>query len=721
MIIQLKKGWGVIQDIHELGERYEIYKHDFDPTMFGLPGMTAMPPWQPIDRLEHLQLTLAENPYYGFGLRQFNAAPWWYRNVFDVPECGEYATLIFRGVDYFADVWLNEVYLGSHEGYQNPFSFEVGGILKKKDNLLIVKVRAPWENNITPGGENDRFLHLIRDQMKGTYEHSDTFLPRDVNPIGIWNDVEIEVNEGVRLSEYPSVPYEISEDYKEARLYPSYHIHSYYETDITYSLTVKLEGDIRTVAEEEGSLHLGKGDNTFSTEMVIAHPRLWTVWERGIPYRYSITIQLHADGRVLLEKTRHFGIRRLELFRDEKEVYFILNGEKLYLRGATYFPDVYVSANNSDIYRRDIDNARICGLNSWRIHVHTERNELYDMCDEAGILLMQDSDFNWTHPSDEAWTKRALQIFGDTVKRLKDHPSIFCWVLLNEPRQDSYLARRPGPQMMKLVEELDPGRPYILSSWSADDPNSGDSHNYEGSLHGHHTHYTNIHDWKEKLNTEFGMDAPPVYSTLRKDPELVNILGQVVDGIDVIQEYQYRYMKYFIEHYRMQKFAPCGGHYQFLFSDVAPTSHFGLYDRCGIPKAGQRACVESNQPLAVMMDATREKPLGIWVVNDLLDPLGNVVVECLVWNDREQIIVNECIPVMVPGNSRILAAPLDFVVSEDREYTVRLRILKEDGSILAENVYEKAFHHPNHVAGHPYQMHHGLALRTYWAWLGTAE
>lgn len=717
MIYQINKGWGVVQDIHEFGEKYEIFKRDYDHTQFGVPHMKAMPPWQPIDRLEHLQLTLAKNPYYDFSLRQFNAAPWWYRNVFDVPECGAYATLTFKGVDYFADVWLNEVYLGSHEGYNNPFTFDVSGILQPKDNLLIVKVRAPLEYEIVEGHHNERFLFLVRDQMKGTYEHSDTFLPRDVNPLGIWNDVEVEVYDGVRLSDYPNVPYELAQDYSEAKLHPVYPLYSQKAETVDYRITVRLEGDIRPVVTSAGSLALNVGENTLTEDLLLPTPKLWTVWERGRAWRYTATLEILRDGKVILENTRAFGIRHVEIHRDEIDVYFKLNGDKIYLRGATYFPDAYVSANDVDLFRRDIAAAKLCGMNTWRIHVHTERDEFYDLCDQAGILLMQDSDFNWTHPTTEEWTQRALGIFGDTVKRLRDHPAIFCWVLMNEPRLDSYFTERPGPQLKKLIEELAPGAPYILSSWSINDPDSGDSHNYEGSLHGIHTHYTNIHDWLEKLNSEFGMDAPPVYSTLRQYPEIVSILGEVVDGIDIIHYYQYRYLKYFIEHYRLQKFAPCGGHYQFLFSDTAPCSQFGIYDRRGLPKMGQRACMESNQPVAVMMDATRDKPIAVWVVNDLLTPLGDVSVETVVWDDRGSIIVDNSTAVTVGGNSRVFVSPLEFDVDSAREYTVRLRILDAQGEILAENVYEKAFNHPNHVAGHPFQMHHGLAQRMFWAWL----
>lgn len=717
MVYQIKKGWSVVQDIHELGEKYGIFRRDFDPTIFGLPHMKAMPPWQPINRLEHLQLTLAANPYYDFSLRQFNAAPWWYRNMFDAPECGEYATLTFKGVDYFADVWLNEVYLGSHEGYNNPFTFDVSGILQPKDNLLIVKVRAPLEQQIVDDHYNERFLFLIRDQMKGTYEHSDTFLPRDVNPLGIWNDVLVEVFDTVRLNGNPCIPYELAEDYSEAQVRPSYSLYSHRTMAVDYQITIRLEGDIRPVAIASGSVVLEPGENDLTEELLLQSPKLWTVWERGRAWRYCATLELFCNGKCLLKNTRAFGIRRIEILRNEIEVCFKLNGERIYLRGATYFPDAYISANDVELFRRDIAAAKQCGVNAWRIHVHTERDELYDLCDREGLLLMQDSDFNWTHPTTQEWTQRALGIFEETVKRLRDHPSIFCWVLLNEPRQDSYLTERPGPQFKQLIEELAPDTPYILSSWSINDPDSGDSHNYEGALHGAHTHYTNIHDWLEKLNTEFGMDALPAYSTLRKDPQIVNILGNVIDGIDTIQYYQYRLLKYFIEHYRLQKFAPCGGHFQFLFSDTAPCSQFGIYDRRGLPKMGQRACIESNQPLAVIMDATRDKPIAVWVVNDLLKFLADVTVETVVWDQCGNVIVDKKTSVQIPGNSRVMAAPLEFPVDTEREYTVRLRILDENGDILAENTYEKAFNHPDHVAGHPFQMHHGLAQRMYWAWI----
>ena len=717
MTLHLKKGWSVIEDVHKMGEFYEIFKADFNPTLFGLPKMKAMSPWKPIGRLEHLQLTFAENPYYGFGLRQFNESPWWYRNEIEMEEETEFAVLQFHGVDYFADVWLNEQYLGSHEGYNTPFCFEVGDLLKKGKNLLIVKVRAPWDNVIVPGGEYDRFLMAIRDQMKGTYEHTDTFIPRDVNPIGIWDDVEVIVYNGLRIEPKPAVEVSLNDDYSKAETTIQYQLHSHLDIQAQYQLQIKEFNSEDVVAESSGSILLQKGTKSFSQSLPILNPKLWTIWERGDPNRYRVTLTVMAGADILLQDTQTFGIRKVEIIRNEKEVCFLLNGERVYLRGATYFPDAYISANSRQLYLRDLDNAKVCGLNALRIHVHSEKDELYDLCDSMGMLLMQDSDFNWTHPTDEEWTNRALKMYEEMVHRLKNHPSIFCWVCMNEPRLDSYLTERPGPQLMALTQELDPQRPFILSSWSINDPNSGDSHNYEGSLHGSHTHYTNIYGSLEKLNSEFGMDAPPIYSTLRHEPTACEILGDVVDGIDDIQYYQFRYLKYFIEHYRMQKFKPCGGHFQFLFTDTAPTSFFGVYDRFGIPKYAKRAFSESNLPVAIMMEAQRTKPEAVWIINDLLEAYPDVVASWQITDDENNVIDSGEKKLKLSANSLIKVCPLTFIPDDSKDYTVYLKLLDNKKSILAENIYESAFRHPDHTAGHPYLVHHGLALRTYWAWM----
>ena len=172
---------------HDAGEA-PASRDDWDPELLG----PAFSEWQPIERLAHLQLLLSDTPYYGRALRQFNAHPWWYRLAFATPPggAGRHATLSFEGVDYFCRVWLNGEYLGEHEGYFCPFSFEVGGLLRAEGaHLLVAKVWSPWDTATLPGGDRKRAYWAVRDLVKGTYEHADTMVQRDVNPVGIWAPV----------------------------------------------------------------------------------------------------------------------------------------------------------------------------------------------------------------------------------------------------------------------------------------------------------------------------------------------------------------------------------------------------------------------------------------------------------------------------------------------------------------------------------------------------
>ena len=84
-------------------------------------------------------------------------------------------------------------------------------------------------------------------------------------------------------------------------------------------------------------------------------------------------------------------------------------------------------------YLRDLLNVKAAGFNLVRVHVHTEQEVFYDLCDELGIAVFQDSEYNWTHPSTDEWAQRFADVYRENVKLLKHHPSLICWIIMNEP------------------------------------------------------------------------------------------------------------------------------------------------------------------------------------------------------------------------------------------------------------------------------------------------
>src|SRR3954452_22677064 len=65
------------------------------------------------------------------GLHNFNGRVRFRRTfTFEGLQPGEASVrLCFRGVDYYATVWLNDQELGRHEGYFQPFDFDVTNVI----------------------------------------------------------------------------------------------------------------------------------------------------------------------------------------------------------------------------------------------------------------------------------------------------------------------------------------------------------------------------------------------------------------------------------------------------------------------------------------------------------------------------------------------------------------------------------------------------------------
>ncbi|MBQ8684028.1 MAG: hypothetical protein IJ518_05900 [Clostridia bacterium] len=714
--MEISNGWKVLQDIDGIGDVLGLYRFGAETTRFGGdPGVKPLEPWQPI-RIGCLQPQLASDRFHGRELRQFNEAPWWYANEFVWEDTQPGATLTFHGVDYYADVWLNEEYLGAHEGYGTPFSFEVGERLRRGEvNRLVVKVSAPWDHEVMDEQHHLAFVALVRGMLKGTYEHNDSFVPRDVNPIGIWNKVTLTAHAGAVLTEL-FADSALNGDFSAATVTVTGLLDAP-AGDYTVSCTLYDE-DGTLCTDTSYAVTVGEKAASVTASLTLEQPKLWTVWERGVPHRYQLCVAVSCEETVWLRERRWIGIRKLDFVRTPEEFSVWLNGEKLYLRGATYFPTLYLSEQTPGIYNRDIDRCIKDGMNALRVHVHTEKDEFYDLCDEKGVLLIQDTDFNWVHPLGEAFAKRAVTMCREMLVRLRNHPSIFAWVMLNEARHSEYFTLRPGPQMMELGRQMGGGRLCIQNSWDvADWEQSGDSHNYDGSLAGNHTHYLDIYGNTERLNTEFGMDGIPCESSLRHRPDICRRLGPVMEGIDSVQEYQYRYVKYFIEYYRLQKNAPNSGYFHFLWSDPAPTSWFGAYDWLGVPKMAQRAYLESNQPIAVMLelDKTGTRPVALWIVNDTLrDFAAKVVLQ--VTDADSHVLGRVNYDAQVGRDSLVKVGDWSAAMDDiSADATVLLSVYDEQGIRVAWNRYEKAFCPPPHPAGHPDNMDFGMGMHLYWA------
>lgn len=730
----IDQNWYLLQDVNDTCEKLKLFETDSFITEQG-PQISE---WEPVEKLKHLQLLFSEHPYWGRELRYFNDAPWWYKNEFEADALCDHYELFFSNVDYYCKVWLNGRFVGEHEGYSAAFQFNVDGMINRNgSNRLVVKVWSPWETKIEDDEAGRRTFKVERNMVKGTYEHSDTFVARDVNPVGIYGDVILKQYKKAWFDRKPEFCYSLDETLCRAQVSLNTNVKTTEKAEVHFLCRDHLTNEIRYRSDRAVS-----EDGAYSFSGEIADIHLWNIWDRGTPYTYDIEAWIEVDGEVVDCYHELTGFREIEMKRTEDETSFILNHKKIYVRGTSYFPDNYISAMNKERYKDDLLKMKSCGFNFIRVHVHVELPEFYQLCTEMGMGIIQDSEYNWTHPGSDAFAERFIRVFLENVDQLKKYPAVLCWICMNEPAgldaddapngENSYgraMDISPGPALYEAVCAHDPSRPAIKGFFCENDLLSGDSHNYIGSLCGEQGHYTDIYGMCEKLNTEYGFDAPPcadnlmkvpaVYKRLRKlDHKMASGKEQEATGvctkddtpsIDSIGEYQYRLLKYYTEYYRMQKYEPNAGYVQFLFSDIGPTSYYGIYDWWGTSKRGLDAMLESNMPIGIFM-GYQDQLVAVYVVNDHAYDVGECEAVLVVTDLNGNELYKASKEIVLLQDSRLRVFEINRRFGD--HISVAL-VLKKGEQILAGNRYEDLYNMPAHVKGHPARMSHEFGIRLY--------
>ena len=82
---------------------------------------------------------LKPDPYVGMNAdsyRELEGSSWVYSRTFDLDSMDRHAdwTLLFEGIDYQADFFLNGTALGRHQGAYGEAAFDVTGLLRPEGN-----------------------------------------------------------------------------------------------------------------------------------------------------------------------------------------------------------------------------------------------------------------------------------------------------------------------------------------------------------------------------------------------------------------------------------------------------------------------------------------------------------------------------------------------------------------------------------------------------------
>jgi beta-mannosidase len=407
----------------------------------GIPqGGSAKAESTPVSIPNDVQVSVCHDPLgQGSDVWDINKHEWWYVRSFSSPEVlpSQQARLVFDGVDYFADVWLNGEKLGSHEGAYTRFEFDVTKRLHgRAANFLAVRVTSPWK---VPGRSHYEF-------MKGEFEEWWDALPGPggiVFPLGLHRSVRLEITAGTRLEELQVVTTALRDQ----------------EADLKLGLRVSNTGGVRvgtlrlTIRPENftgSALELPSQPLTFTGQpgemqdvdlaAKVEQPQLWWTWDLGAQNLYTAEARLEdGKGAVIDQINATFGIRTLE--RDASMLYK-LNGRPIFLRGAWYaMSKLYPATTDRWTYEKDLRLARHANMNHLVNYTVVEKADFYDLADRLGIILFIELPFNQEGPEDavnknyprrDEFIRWSTGEVGQIVRSLANHPSVGVWSALSE-------------------------------------------------------------------------------------------------------------------------------------------------------------------------------------------------------------------------------------------------------------------------------------------------
>ncbi|MBR4084256.1 MAG: hypothetical protein IKK33_08255 [Lachnospiraceae bacterium] len=380
--------------------------------------------------------------------------------------------LHFQAVDQVADVYLNDIFLGRHEGGYLPFSFDISKEITEKDNLLVVKVI---------------------DELNKDYPYGKQCKNRGgmwYTPIsGIWQSVWLEqvpkhYITGLKITpDLQGIHLEIKEDVGPCKIAKvTIHLHN---------------GEVLKANVTGGQAYIDLSKHRTEDDGVY-EPKIWSQSE---PYLYRMVVETKED-RV----ESYFALRTIDIEKvlcDGRETECVcLNGEPVFMHGVLdqgYFSDGIYTPAEEEEYERDVLRMKELGFNMLRKHIKIEPECFYYYCDKHGMLVMQDmvnnGDYNFV--MDTALPtigikkylnrrKRITQIqkefferhMLDTLEHLHNHPCIIAYTIFNEG-----WGQFEADKMYAIAKKADPGRLYdATSGWFAERDSDFDSvHIYFGT------------------------------------------------------------------------------------------------------------------------------------------------------------------------------------------------------------------------------------------------
>jgi hypothetical protein len=376
----------------------------------------------------------------------------WYWREFASPvneRPGGRYLLRFWMVDYKAEVWLNDVLVGGHEGGEGAFVLDVTKAIQPgKTNRLAVRVLNPTHEPIDgiTLGQTPRRCKVIPFRAGALY-----------NDGGIVDSVELLLTPAARIAGLCVRP-----DVKtgviavEARV-----VNAAAQTTrgrLDFAVAPAANGS--TLQSVHVERELPPGETVVAAQLKVDQPRLWNLNDPNL-YRVTSRVAVGESPVCFDEQSTRCGFRD---FRFENG-HFRLNGKRIFLKcshTATHYPIGQHWPHDADLARRDLLNVKTMGFNAIRFFCAVPARHQLELCDELGLMIYEENYAGWMLEDSPKMAERFDRSTAEMILRDRNHPSVVMWGLLNETSDGAVF--RHAIKTLPLVRSLDDTRVVMLNS-----------------------------------------------------------------------------------------------------------------------------------------------------------------------------------------------------------------------------------------------------------------
>ena len=344
----------------------------------------------------------------------------WYRKHLEIPadKKDEKVYLYFEGVYNRSEVFVNGVSLGKRPNGYISFLYDATPYIKYgAENVIAARV-----------------------------DHSQSADSRWYTGSGIYRDVWVVYANPVHIEQWGvyAYPEQLKKGYQ-------LQVEVNVENGLSEAsaLTVKnelLDQNNEPLAKSSNKLTLAANQSgKIQTALKVKKPELWSLEH---PNLYKLKTSVYKGDELIDESITTTGFRH---FTFDSNTGFALNGESMKVKGVCLHHDAGVlgSAVPREVWKRRLLTLKEIGVNAIRTSHNPQATDLYDLCDELGLLVLNEAFDEWEFPKRkwlqgwnvgtpgfqgsydffEEWGEKDL---GDMVKRDRNHPSIFAWSIGNE-------------------------------------------------------------------------------------------------------------------------------------------------------------------------------------------------------------------------------------------------------------------------------------------------